>query len=64
MKSKLLDIRGWSMMLKLGYQSGKDLGAHLQGRTKLVPNYKMRDRRGLGYRESPFSLMLDWLPLT
>ncbi|MQM23271.1 hypothetical protein Taro_056334 [Colocasia esculenta] len=38
-------------MLKIGYQSGKCLGAHLQRRTQVIANSKQITKRGLGYME-------------
>ncbi|MQL89101.1 hypothetical protein Taro_021683, partial [Colocasia esculenta] len=45
------NAKGWDIMFRLGYQSGKGLGAHLQGQTKTVATAKKFTKRGLGYSE-------------
>ncbi|MQL68443.1 hypothetical protein Taro_000748 [Colocasia esculenta] len=45
------NAKGWNIMFRLGYQSGKGLGAHLHGRTKTVASTKKFTKHGLGYSE-------------
>ncbi|MQL76259.1 hypothetical protein Taro_008649, partial [Colocasia esculenta] len=49
-RSKIMTKKGWHIMLQMGYQPGKGLGVHLQGRTEAVKDIKMRSRAGLGYK--------------
>ncbi|MQL79316.1 hypothetical protein Taro_011756 [Colocasia esculenta] len=51
-RSKIITEKGWHIMRQMGYQSGKRLGAQLQGRTEAVKDCKMRPRAGLGYKPS------------
>ncbi|MQL98354.1 hypothetical protein Taro_031058 [Colocasia esculenta] len=50
-KGMLLDAKGWNIMLKIGYQPGQGLGAHLQRRTQVIPNSMQSTKCGLGYIE-------------
>ncbi|MQM06365.1 hypothetical protein Taro_039186 [Colocasia esculenta] len=61
------NAKGWNIMFRLGYQSGKGLGAHLQGRTKTVASTKKFTKHGLGYSEwaaFSFPSQSDHGPLT
>ncbi|MQL86317.1 hypothetical protein Taro_018857, partial [Colocasia esculenta] len=66
-----LSTKGWQIMMKLGYEEGKGLGAELQGIVKPIPDIVMKSRWGLGYREkskpwssSTSTLKADREPLT
>ncbi|MQL98459.1 hypothetical protein Taro_031173, partial [Colocasia esculenta] len=66
-----LSTKGWQIMMKLGYEEGKGLGAELQGIVKPIPDVVMKSRWGLGYREkskpwssSASTLKADREPLT
>ncbi|MQL70849.1 hypothetical protein Taro_003153 [Colocasia esculenta] len=66
-----LSTKGWQIMMKLGYEEGKGLGAELQGIVKPIPDIVTKSRWGLGYRErskpwssSTSTLKADREPLT
>ncbi|MQL70179.1 hypothetical protein Taro_002481 [Colocasia esculenta] len=66
-----LSTKGWQIMLKLGYEEGKVLGAELQGIVKPIPGIVTKSRWGLGYTEkskpwssSTSTLKADREPLT
>ncbi|MQL89634.1 hypothetical protein Taro_022213 [Colocasia esculenta] len=66
-----LSTKGWQIMMKLGYEEGKGLGAELQGIIKPIPDIVTKSRWGLGYREkskpwssSTSTLKADREPLT
>ncbi|MQL97690.1 hypothetical protein Taro_030386 [Colocasia esculenta] len=66
-----LSTKGWQIMMKLGYEEGKGLGAELQGIVKPISDIITKSRWGLGYREkskpwssSTSTLKADREPLT
>ncbi|MQL90038.1 hypothetical protein Taro_022619 [Colocasia esculenta] len=66
-----LSTKGWQIMMKLGNEEGKGLGAELQGIVKPIPDIVTKSRWGLGYREkskpwsfSTSTLKADREPLT
>ncbi|MQL75201.1 hypothetical protein Taro_007563 [Colocasia esculenta] len=66
-----LSTKGWQIMMNLGYEEGKGLGAELQGIVKPIPDIVTKSRWGLGYREkskpwssSTSTLKADREPLT
>ncbi|MQL77179.1 hypothetical protein Taro_009576 [Colocasia esculenta] len=70
-RKELLNTKGWQIMMKLGYEEAKGLGAELQGITKPNPDIVMKIRWRLGYREksktwssSTSTLKADREPLT
>ncbi|MQM21917.1 hypothetical protein Taro_054964 [Colocasia esculenta] len=66
-----LSTKGWQIMMKLGYEEGKGLGAELQGIVKPILDIVTKSRWGFGYREkskpwssSTSTLKADREPLT
>ncbi|MQL78799.1 hypothetical protein Taro_011245 [Colocasia esculenta] len=48
-----LSTKGWQIMMKLGYEEGKGLGAELQGIVKPILDVVMKSRWGLGGPPQP-----------
>ncbi|MQM12210.1 hypothetical protein Taro_045126 [Colocasia esculenta] len=70
-RNEPLNTKGWQIMMKLGYEEGKGLGAELKGITKPILDIVMKSRWGLGYKQkskpwssSTSTLTVDREPLT